>query len=479
MEDALDLVSLGSVASEDTTVAQDEDDYNIDLDVLEEGIGRPVLLRHPVLFGLPSLVPLDEGFMETLASECDWRMYGRFMTAMTRLKTGSVTWQEAAAKIEEALRPDPALLSSFKNSCPILFIIVNLSKFYLYCIKKMTSIQTIFEDIDKTWVRRKRQLNTMTIVRVLHECAIRERGLQHVLHCNNIKVSAAAICKSRQKIPAGSFRRFSKDLQSQQTGRSIYAIDGSKVHLPPSFKDFGFKTRTNGKQVSRPAKRPLCMLSSMVNVQTKTCLDFRVTSHFDERRAAIKLLDSAKARDVILFDRGYYSSDLIKALKKRNLDFVFRLKCDAFRGVKEFTKSSKKTLIVCIAGYCCQLVKYVIDGRDYVCLTSLSGDSQDMQGLYKMRWKVEEHFKRLKTYLNADKTRCRTVKTFYQDIEMRVFLDTLSLRISPAVQCKSNVQCLDTLFTSLSHVFTKPLSFFAYETNIFPLIRCPTTRKVI
>lgn len=343
----------------------------------------------------------------------------------------------------------------------------------------MTSIQTIFEDIDRTWVRRKRQLNTMTIVRVLHECAIRERGLQHVLRCNNMKVSAAAICKSRQKIPAGSFRRFSKDLQPPQTGRSIYAIDGSKVHLPPSFKDFGFKSRTNGKQVSRPAKRPLCMLSSMVNVQTKTCLDFRVTSHFDERRAAMKLLDSAKARDVILFDRGYYSSDLIKALKKRRLDFVIRLKCDAFRGVEEFVKSSQKTRLVCIAGHSCQLVKYIIDDKDYVCLTSLSGDSQDMQSLYKMRWRVEEHFKRLKTYLKADKTRCKTIKTFYQDIEMRVFLDTLSLRISPVVQSTSNVQCLDTLFTFLSHLFSKPLFHFTYEKNMFPLLRCPTTRKVI
>lgn len=158
---------------------------------------------------------------------------------------------------------------------------------------------------------------------------------------------------------------------------------------------------------------------------------------------------------------------------------MIRLKCDAFRGVKEFTKSSKKTLIVCIAGYCCQLVKYVIDGKDYVCLTSLSGDSQDMQGLYKMRWKVEEHFKRLKTYLRADKTRCKTIKTFYQDIEMRVFLDTLSLRICPEVQSTSNVQCLDTLFTSLSYVFTKPLSLFTYERGMFTLIRCPTTRKVI
>jgi hypothetical protein len=122
MEEPLDLVSLGSVASEDTTVAQDEVDEDIDLDVLEERVvGQPMLLRHPVLLGLPRFFPLDEVFMETLTSECDWRMYGRFMTAMIRLKTGSITWQEAAAKIEEALRPDPALLKHFKSCCPILF----------------------------------------------------------------------------------------------------------------------------------------------------------------------------------------------------------------------------------------------------------------------------------------------------------------------------------------------------------------------
>jgi hypothetical protein len=151
----------------------------------------------------------------------------------------------------------------------------------------MEIVQTIFEKIDKTWVQRKRKLDTMTITRVLHECAIRERGLHHVLSCNNVNVSAAAICKSRQKIPAGSFRRHSQKLQPPRPGRTIYAIDGSKVHLPPSFKDLGFKSRTNDRKVSRPAKRPLCMMSSMVNVETKTCLDFCVTSHFDERRALL------------------------------------------------------------------------------------------------------------------------------------------------------------------------------------------------
>jgi hypothetical protein len=163
----------------------------------------------------------------------------------------------------------------------------------------MDIIKPIFENIDKTWLQRKRKLDTMTIPRVLHECAIRERGLHHVLSCNNMNVSAAAICKSRQKIPAGSFRRHSQKLQPPRPGRTIYAIDGSKVHLPPSFKDLGFKSRTNDRKVSRPAKRPLCMMSSMVNVETKTCLDFCVTSHFDERRACIKLLDSAKTDDNI------------------------------------------------------------------------------------------------------------------------------------------------------------------------------------
>lgn len=146
--------------------------------------------------------------------------------------------------------------------------------------------------------------------------------------------------------------------------------------------------------------------------------------------------------------RGYFSSELIKALKKRKLDFVIRLKCDAFRGVRQFTDSTKLYLDVSVAGYSCRLVKYIIDGAKYVCITSLSGDSQQVQDLYKLRWKVEEHFKRLKTYLKVDRIRSKTVKTFYQDIEMRVFLDTLSLCIKPVAEPPTSIiQRLDTLFT--------------------------------
>ena len=54
------------------------------------------------------------------------------------------------------------------------------------------------------------------------------------------------------------------------------------------------KTRANDEPVPRPAKRPLVMLSLMVDVKTKACIDFELTKHFNERRAAISMLRSVR-----------------------------------------------------------------------------------------------------------------------------------------------------------------------------------------
>lgn len=91
----------------------------------------------------------------------------------------------------------------------------------------------------------------------------------------------------------------------------VFAVDGSKVHIHPSFLKDGYKTRTNDKPVSRPAKRPLVVLSCMVDVRTKACVDFDLTKHFDERSAATTLLRSVTKGDTLVFDRGYFSREPI------------------------------------------------------------------------------------------------------------------------------------------------------------------------
>jgi hypothetical protein len=114
-------------------------------------------------------------------------------------------------------------------------------------------VKNIFCAIDKSWIQRKRTIDTMTVVTAVHQSAITSRGLSHVLNIKSAPFSAAALCKARQKIPRDCFRKVLCEMSHVQDRGRVFAVDGSKVHLPVSFLKQGFKTRTNNQVVSRPA----------------------------------------------------------------------------------------------------------------------------------------------------------------------------------------------------------------------------------
>ena len=261
-----------------------------------------------------------------------------------------------------------------------------------------------------------------------------------------MQVSAAAMCKARQKVPSGEFRKALSMFSSD--GQRILAIDGSKVHVPPSFDRLGFKSRTNDQPVSRPAKRIMCMLSSLVDTQSRCCIDFTITKHFNERTAAETLLRSTRKNDIVLFDRGYYSSALVQAMLSKNVDFVIRLKKDAFQGARTFYNSRLTKANVFIGGRAIHLVKYMIDGSKYMCLVSLDKSSKEVRDMYKQRWRVEEHFKRIKSHMHIERNRSLLPKTFFFDVEVAIFLDAVSLCMRGPVSRapKSQVLILWSLF---------------------------------
>lgn len=126
---------------------------------------------------------------------------------------------------------------------PTAFNGVNLAKRYDTVVtrKQMIDIDALFRQIDRLWVKRKRILDTLTVVKVLHQSAIFRRGLAHVLEMTNIApVSAAAVCKARHKIPLGAFRSALSSVADQVSGTAgtrVLAVDGSKVHVPPSLSE--------------------------------------------------------------------------------------------------------------------------------------------------------------------------------------------------------------------------------------------------
>ena len=177
-------------------------------------------------------------------------------------------------------------------------------------MNKSSIIQNFFRKIrkaDETWIQRKRSITTLDILNISQKSSINRRGVDHVIFNETKKISAAAICKARQKLPPRLFKKLNYELVEENNPniQSVFAIDGSKVHVPPSFKTiYDIKSRTNDKKVSRPAKRPIMMLSSALNVNTKTCANFSLTKHFNERKSAKFLVSSVgKEGDIFIFDR--------------------------------------------------------------------------------------------------------------------------------------------------------------------------------
>ncbi|CAN0566531.1 unnamed protein product [Ectocarpus sp. 12 AP-2014] len=253
-----------------------------------------------------------------------------------------------------------------------------------------SDVYNAFKKCDKRWIQRRRKIDTSSLFYTLTKCCIiQERGVAHILRMEDEQYSSQAIHSARKKLPTGAFKEVNRFLHRGPHEVRVFAVDGSKVHVHPCFINAGYKSRTNDRPVPRPARRPLVMLSSMVDVKTKACIDFELTKHFNERKEATSMLRSVRKGDTLLVDRGYYSKDLLRSVHDSHAFGVWRLKIDAFKGTRSFFNSCRTKATCLILGVELRLLKYFIDGKTYVCLTNdLSLSRRDIKTMYASRWRV-------------------------------------------------------------------------------------------
>jgi hypothetical protein len=296
-----------------------------------------------------------------------------------------------------------------------------------------------FTTADKFWMQRKRKLNTASIFNSLTAAFKYNRGLNHVIQAEDSIFTAQALSVARRKLPRNLFRDINRSLQTQNSLQPrVFAVDGSKVHVHPSFTQFGCKSRTNDKPVARIAKRPLIMLSSLFDVKSRTCVHSVSSTHFNERLSAQQHFKVCKPGDTVIFDRGYYSKLLLQEASQRDIRVVFRLKCDAFLAARKFFTSSRTyqslRVLNTVSGSfdMIYLYKYFIDGRAYMCLSNFDCTVKKIKDLYAQRWTVETSFRRLKTNLNLEKSHSMSLDLFVQEIQALILLDTITMMITPS-----------------------------------------------
>jgi hypothetical protein len=244
------------------------------------------------------------------------------------------------------------------------------------------------------------------------------------------------LIKARKKSPDSVFKDINSSLHSDILQKNnIFAIDGSKVKMLKGKEKYGYTSRTNNQDVPRPAKNPICMLSALTGIQTDTIVNYTITKHFNERQCVYDLVKPLKKDDIILFDRGYYSKALYTYLVKTKLKCVMRIKKDANKTVKSFYNSRKTQMISHLIDengkkIKIRYTKMKLDGSMFVMCTNIFNCTVDrIMELYKMRWRVELSFKRLKSHLFINKIKALTEKMWIQEFESRILLDSLTRSI--------------------------------------------------
>lgn len=235
----------------------------------------------------------------------------------------------------------------------------------------------------------------------------------------------------------------------------IYAIDGSKIKVHNCFKNYGYNTRTCDKIIKKPAKKPLAMLSSLIGINTDTVVNYTITKSFNEREFISPLIDNLDRKDTVILDRGYFSKDIFSLFHEKKVNCIIRIKKDANKIVKAFYYSHKKNLSTFLINndtiIPIRYVKYTLDKHKYILCTSVKDKSiNQLKAMYKLRWRAELSFKRLKSYLNINKIYSLNEQFWLQEMQLRILLDTLTRSIQLNIKTKNK------------YVFT-----FKYILNIF------------
>ena len=293
-----------------------------------------------------------------------------------------------------------------------------------HCIEQL-------KDIDKLWIKRKRKIDTLTIFYYLLDSAITNKGLYTFTKINN-HFSHVSLIKARKKLPIDIFYNLNfKINQTNPIKNHIYAIDGSKIRVHTGFTKYGYKTRTNDKDVKRKAKRPLAMLSSLHGINSDTTINYCITKHFNERKTIEFLIKDLPKGSIVIMDRGYFSLNVYGTFLSHKINCIMRLKKDANKHVHKFYKSKNNVKIVNFIEnnkfLKIKLIKYYIDNNLYIIGTSLINSTlNQLKKYYKMRWRVEISFKRLKSHLNINKIHSRTENLWLQELQFRILIDSIS-----------------------------------------------------
>jgi len=241
-------------------------------------------------------------------------------------------------------------------------------------------------------------------------------------HEELLSPSRQALSQAREKISYSAFKDFfeqscemavnAEDARLYK-GYRLWAFDGTSFIVGPMGKlheFFGKSTTTEGNA--------MCRINAVVDVLCDCIVDAVVAPFATgERALALEQLRklSAVSNALLLFDRGYWSPELVNMIIRHGQKFLMRI---ASTNVKAVAR-----------GFDLRLFSFTLpSGEKEFLLTNLSPDEvsdDELSGLYTKRWGIETKYLELKSRLELDRFSGESQNIVLQDIYSALFISNL------------------------------------------------------
>lgn len=265
----------------------------------------------------------------------------------------------------------------------------------------------------------------------------------------------SAFVQYRKKINPEVFKCLSKSLVHEfytdnddsvvlWKGFRLLAIDGSRLTLPntPNLQNHFGKVKNQSETIITQGR-----ISVLYDVLNGFAIDGKISPLSEsENDLALEHLEYASVGDLILYDRGYPSFEMMYEHRKRGIDFLFRVQSNFNNQVKEFMEGRKQMQICSIfpskktkftekeylkdSSIEVRFNKVILpDGTIEVLISSLLDERKYENSLFKdlyfKRWKIETFYDELKNKLKLGEFSGYSVQSIYQDFYSTLFVSNI------------------------------------------------------
>jgi len=255
----------------------------------------------------------------------------------------------------------------------------------------------------------------------------------------NLRVTKQAFSAARQKISPTAFVKLSdaiiewfyKDTEFKRfKGYRLLSIDGTILEVSNTEKlrnEFGF-IENQSMKIARARAAGLYDVENDMII-TAVLSKYRASERLQAEELINKLEEKGFSNDLILFDRGYPSKDLISFIEKKKIKYLMRVSVSFkslvnVKGEDQIVeiKHKKETLKV-------RVLKFPLDsGVTEILITNIFEETfiiSDFKELYFKRWGIEVKYNELKSRLQIENFTGETPIAIKQDFYATIYLSNM------------------------------------------------------